>query len=176
MLSWLFGRATNQTMIDRLHAEIVAAARDPAFFTSYAVADTFEGRFEILTIHAWLVLRRLGSLPPPAPEIAQDLTDTLFRHFDIALREMGIGDTSVPKRMRRLVEAFLGRCGAYDAALQGGSPALLAALARNVYAGAGDPSRLAQYVELADAALAGTPILAFSRGGVPFPAPSSIPL
>lgn len=175
MLSWLFGRATNRTMIDRLHAEIVAAARDPAFFTSYGVADTFEGRFEILTLHAWLVLRRLATLPPPAPEIAQDLTDTLFRHFDIALREMGIGDTSVPKRMRRLAEAFLGRCGAYDTALRGGSPALLAALARNVYAGTGDPSRLAHYVELADAALAGTPILAFSRGRVPFPAPASIP-
>lgn len=175
MLSWLFGNAKNRTTIDRLHGEIVAVARDPAFFTSYSVMDTFEGRFEVLTLHAWLVLRRLAALPSPAPEIAQDLIDTLFRHFDIALRELGVGDTSVPKRMRHLAEAFLGRCQAYDAALRAGHETLAAALARNVYAGAGDARRLAHYVEAADRTLASAPIAAFSRGPVPFPAPSNMP-
>ncbi len=174
MRSWLLGRAKNRATVDRLHAEIVAAARDPAFFTAYSVADTLEGRFEILTLHAWLALRRLAALPPPAPEIAQDLTDAVFRHFDIALRELGVGDTSVPKRMRRLAEAFLGRCAAYDAALETGEEALVAALARNVYAGAGDPRRLALYVDAADRALAEAPIAAFAQGPVPFPVPSSL--
>ncbi len=174
MLSWLLGRAPNQTMIERLHAEIVAAARDPAFFTSYGIADSFEGRFEVLTLHAWLTLRRLSALPPPAPEIAQDLTDMVFRHLDTALRELGVGDTSVPKRMRRLAEAFLGRCRAYDCALNAGSAALAAALARNVYAGAGDPGRLEAFVEAADAALARAPIEAFVQGPVPFPSPAHI--
>lgn len=169
MLSWLFGRTVNRSMIERLHAEIVAAARDPVFYTAYAVPDTFEGRFEILTLHAWLALRRLGALPPPAADIAQDLTDRLFRHFDVALRELGVGDLSVPKRMRRLAEAFLGRCAAYDAALGAGDAALAAALARNVYAGAGDPRALALYVETAEAALAAASLRAFSDGPIPFP-------
>jgi cytochrome b pre-mRNA-processing protein 3 len=175
MLSWLYGNAKKSgAIVERLHAEIVAAARDPVFFTSYSVADTFEGRFEILTLHASLALRRLAQLPPPAPEIAQDLTDILFRHFDMALRELGVGDTSVPRQMRHLAEAFLGRCAAYDAALRAGTEALEAALARNVYAAAGDPRRLAHYVVAADRALASAPIAAFSLGPVPFPAPSGI--
>jgi cytochrome b pre-mRNA-processing protein 3 len=172
MLSWLFGGIGSPNTVERLHAEIVAQARDPAFFTTYAVEDSFEGRFELLTLHAWLVLRRLASLPPPAPEIAQDLTDILFRHFDIALRELGVGDTSVPKRMRRLAEAFLGRCNAYDEALRQGDSALSAALSRNVYAGTADSGRLARYVELADSTLGSAAIRSFTRGEAPFPDPS----
>lgn len=175
MLSWLLAGPRNRTMIERLHAEIAAAARDPVFFGAYSISDTFEGRFEVLTLHAWLALHRLSALPPPAPELAQDLTDMVFRHFDVALRELGVGDTSVPKHMCRLAEAFLGRCAAYDAAQRAGSEALLAALARNVYAGAGDARRLAHYVEAADRALACAPIAAFSRGPVPFPMPARIP-
>lgn len=174
MLSWLLGRATNRTIIERLHAEIVAAARDPAFFTTYGVADSLEGRFEVLTLHAWLALRRLSVLPPPGPEIAQDLTDMVFRHFDVALRELGVGDTSVPKHIRRLAEAFLGRCAAYDAALTSGSSDLAAAVARNAYAGAGDPAALTAWIEAANAALARAPVEAFAVGPVPFPDPSSI--
>lgn len=174
MLAWLFARATNRASIDRLHAEIVAAARDPAFFTSYGIEDSLEGRFEVLTLHAALVLRRLRALPPPAPDIAQDLTDTLFRHLDRALRELGIGDTSVPKRMRRLAEAFLGRSVAYDAALRAGPEALAAALSRNVYAGEGRSDRLAHYVAAAEAALAQAPIDVFLQGPVPFPAPAGV--
>jgi cytochrome b pre-mRNA-processing protein 3 len=174
MISWLLGRAERRRTIERLHAEIVAASRHPAFFTAGAVADTFEGRFEILTLHAWLVLRRLAGLPAPAPELAQDLTDALFRHFDIALREIGIGDPSVPKHMRRLAEAFLGRCTAYDGALSTGEEALVAALLRNVYGGSGDARGLAHYVSAAEATLARAPFDAFARGPVPFPAPSDL--
>jgi cytochrome b pre-mRNA-processing protein 3 len=175
MLFWLDSHANNRSIIERLHAEIVAASRNPVFYTSYSVADSLEGRFEILTLHAWLVLRRLASLQSPATEIAQDLTDTLFRHFDVALRELGVGDMMVPKRMCRLAEAFFGRCAAYDAALACGKETLAAALARNVYAGTADPSRLAGYVTLADSALAHASIDTFSRGPVPFPEPEYFP-
>jgi cytochrome b pre-mRNA-processing protein 3 len=175
MFSWLQARAKHRATIERLHAEIVAAARDPAFFGSYRIADTVEGRFEVLTLHAWLTLRRLAALPPPGRELAQDLTDLLFRHFDLALRELGVGDTSVPKRMRHLAEAFLGRCAAYDAALAVGHEAVVAALARNVYGGAGDPRRLGAYVVAAETVLSGAPLAAFAQGPVPFPAPSRVP-
>jgi len=79
----------------------------------------------------------------------------------------------VPKHMRRLAEAFLGRCVAYDAALEAGTQALGAALARNVYASPSHPASLARYVAAADAALARAPIAAFVRGPLRFPAPEA---
>lgn len=174
MISWLFGRSPNRQMIERLHGEIVAASRNPILFTDYEIDDTFEGRFEALTLHAVLVLRRLNSMPPPAPEIGQDLADIMFYHFDHALRELGVGDMSVPKKMKSLAEAFLGRSSAYETALRAGRAELIAALSRNIYAGEGPSERLACYVEALDAALADLPLEVFTRGSLPFPDPSII--
>lgn len=175
MVFWPFQRRANRQLIDRLRGEIVAAARDPVLFTDYGIEDNLEGRFESVALHAALVLRRLNCMPPPAPEIAQDLTDALFHSFDTALREMGVGDTSVPKRMRRLAEAFLGRATAYDLALKGTSAQLAVALARNVYDNRGNPERLARYVAAAGERLANAPLEVFMAGPVPFPRPSDVP-
>ena len=161
MIFGLFRGTANRRLIDRLHGEIVAAARDPVLFTQYGVADDLDGRFESVALHAALVLRRLNLLPPPGPQIAQDLADAVFQHFDIALREMGVGDISVPKRMKTLAEAFLGRAAAYDRALAAGHAALCAALSRNVYAGRSDASRLARYVEALDEAFAAATLADF---------------
>ena len=135
-------------------------------FTQYGIADDIDGRFESLALHAALALCRLNRLPPSGPEIAQDLTDTLFRHFDAALREIGVGDISVPKRMKGLAAAFLGRASAYDRALSQDHSALCAALARNVYAGRGNADRLARYVEAIDAALGEATLADFVRGPI----------
>ena len=143
MILGLFRRSPNVAVVERLHAAIVAAARQPALYTDLAVPDTFEGRFESLTLHAGLVLRRLRDAPAPGPEMAQDLVDTVFRHFDRTLREMGVGDTAVPKRMKGIAEAFAGRCAAYDEALRSGD--LARALARNVYEGCHDGVALSRY-------------------------------
>jgi cytochrome b pre-mRNA-processing protein 3 len=175
--SMVFGlsrRSANRQLIDRISGEIVAAARDPVLFTDYGIEDSLEGRFEAVTLHAVLVLRRLNRLDQPAPEIAQDLTDAIFRSFEIALREMGVGDISVPKQMRTIAGAFFGRAAAYDLALGGGAPALKAALARNVYDGRKNPDRLARYVDLANDALVKVPLDAFTLGPVPFPEPSAV--
>ncbi|WP_245257424.1 ubiquinol-cytochrome C chaperone family protein [Methylocapsa acidiphila] len=161
-------------MIDRLHGEIVAAARNPILFTDYAIEDNFEGRFEAVTLHAALVLRRLNAMPRPGPELAQDLIDAVFRHFDIALRETGIGDIAVPKRMKTLAEAFLGRGAAYDRALTSGEEVLAATLARNVYADRTNAIRLSRYVKATDRALETAQLEVFSIGPVPFPEPSAI--
>jgi cytochrome b pre-mRNA-processing protein 3 len=112
----------------------VAAARRPALFLEGGAPDTVMGRFETLTLHVALVLRRLRDLPPPAGEAAQDLVDRFFAGLDDAMRQIGIGDTSVPKKVKGLAKAFYGRAGAYDAALaRDASPeALEAAIARNV--------------------------------------------
>ena len=167
-------RSANRQLIDRLSGEIVAAARDPVLFTEYGIEDSMEGRFEAVTLHAVLVLRRLNCMDPPAPEIAQDLTDAIFRSFEIALQEMGVGDISVPKQMKTIAGAFLGRAAAYDRALRGGTPDLTAALARNVYDGRKNPDRLARYVEVANQALAEASIEAFTLGPVPFPEPAAV--
>jgi cytochrome b pre-mRNA-processing protein 3 len=149
----LFRRSANRALIDRLSGEIVAAARRPALFTEYGVEDSVNGRFEALTLLAALILRRLNRLPPPGPEMAQDLTDAIFRSFDAALRESGVGDLSVPRQMKTLAAAFLGRAAAYNHALNGDAQALSAALLRNVYEGQGNPDRLARCVKAAVAAL-----------------------
>ena len=152
----------------------MAAARRPALFLPpYHVPDTLEGRFDALVLHAFLVVRRLAALPAPAPQLAQDLSDEMFRALDRALREMGVGDLAVPKRIAKLAADYNGRRTAYEAALGEGDDALAAALARNVYgrtdAAVGAP--LARYVKQVEAALAEAPFAAFERGPIPFPAP-----
>jgi cytochrome b pre-mRNA-processing protein 3 len=175
MMFRLFRRSANRELIDRLSGEIVAASRHSALYADYGIEDSLEGRFEALALHAALVLRRLNQMAPPAPEIAQELTDALFRSFDAALREAGIGDISVPRHMKALARAFLGRAGAYDRALRGAAPELEAALLRNVYEGRGNPARLARFVKAANDALAGAPLDALIGGKIPFPDPSAIP-
>lgn len=130
----LFRRSPNAPLIDRLHGEIMAAARQPAFFLDYGVADTVEGRFEALSLVASIALGRMAQLPSPGPEIAQDVVDAIFRYFDVALREVGVGDLSVPKKMKKMAQGYLGRSVAYrDALAQSDDSALATAIARNVY-------------------------------------------
>jgi cytochrome b pre-mRNA-processing protein 3 len=134
MVLTLFRRRANRPLIDRIHGAIVVAARQPHLYGTCGVADSFEGRFEMVALHAALVLRRLRDLEQPGPQIAQDVVDRVFDHFDVALREIGISDVAVPKRMKKLAESFFGRAAAYDAALRDESDApLAAALARNVF-------------------------------------------
>ena len=167
---------SNARLIDRLHGEIMAGVRQASLYTDYGVADSFEGRFEILALLASAVIRRLQACAPPGPDLAQDLTDALFRHFDIALREMGVGDLSVPKRIKALAEAYLGRARIYGAALaETGDAAIVAALARNVFgvpsaAEAPQAARLARYLRAVEAMLSAVPLAHFEHGSLVFPA------
>jgi cytochrome b pre-mRNA-processing protein 3 len=168
-------RRANRTLIDQLHGKIVAASRRPSLYTDLGVPDTFEGRFEMVTLFAGLVMRRLTKLSGIGTELAQELADSVFRHFDVALREIGIGDVTVPKRLKRMAESFYGRNKAYGEGLdEPGSERLASALARNVY-GAGDVAlapmavRLAQFVRSAADALDRTPLETFAAGEVEFP-------
>ena len=170
MVFGLFRRSANEVVIERLYASIVTASRQPELYSALAVPDTFEGRFESLTLHAVLVLRRLQACPSPGPDMAQHLIDTVFKHLDRTLREMGVGDTTVPKRMKKLAEAFLGRSTAYQEALAAGPNALAAALSRNIYIGQRDGERLARYVEASIAALDAQGVQGFIEGRMPFAA------
>ena len=182
MIFALFRRSANARLIERLHGEIMAGVRQPALYVEYGVADTFDGRFELLVLLMVLFVRRLARMPAPGPDIAQELTDQMFAELDAAMREMGVGDLAVPKRIKKQAAAFLGRRNAYDGALDAeGMDELQAALARNVYgeapegvASAHAAVRLARYVRAVDAALAGQSIEAIVRGPVALPAAADI--
>jgi cytochrome b pre-mRNA-processing protein 3 len=150
-------RRANRLLIDQIHGEIVAAARAPALYREAGVADTIEGRFEMVVLHAALLVRRLLALGPQGADMAQELVDQVFRGFEDALREMAIGDAGVARRIKTMAGDFAGRSRAYAAALDSGDEAaLVAALARNVYgASAATPeaTRLARRVAAAAAAL-----------------------
>ncbi len=133
----LFWPTPNAAIIARLHDVLVAGARDPVLYQSCGVADTFEGRFEMLALHSAIFLRALKAHEQPGPDMAQDLADLIFHKLELDLREAGIGDVVVPKRMGKLVEGFLGRTSAYDAALrledaEARRAAFVTALTRNV--------------------------------------------
>jgi len=180
MLMGLFRRSANRRIVDRLHGGIVSAVRRPVLYTGYGVADTFDGRFELLALISTLVVRRLTRLPPPGGELAQDLTDSLFRGLDDDFREMGVGDLAVPKRIKKFAAALLGRRQAYAAALDlSDNAALVDALWRNVHSGnlaPDDPAvaRLACYARAVEAALATTPLNSLMEGPLPFPDPETI--
>jgi cytochrome b pre-mRNA-processing protein 3 len=124
----------------RLYAAGVAQARLPAFYADLGAADTVEGRFEVYTLHVALLLRRLKGQGAAAAEVGQALFDAYVRGLDDALREMGVGDLSVGKKMRRLGEAFYGRIKNYDEALDAlpDRAPLQAVIARTVLVGCPD--------------------------------------
>ncbi len=153
---WPFNRPKTAPgpTIEAIYGMIVAQARLPAFYQRFQVPDTVNGRFDMVLLHLWLVLRRLR-----ATSAGGQLSQALFDHFcsdmDANLREMGVGDLAVPKRMVKFAEAFYGRTNAYDAALETGGAELAQALARNVLldADAARAKPLAAYVSAAIAAL-----------------------
>ena len=116
-----------EAVIDRLHGAIVAAARRPELYGAGGFPDSVDGRFEALTLHVLLVLRRLRVLPDPAGDVAQELVDSVFSHLEVGLRETGIGDMGVPKKMKKLGRAFYDRTAKYEAALESRDAGALAA-------------------------------------------------
>ena len=157
-------RDPHRQVADALYCACVAAAREPHLYAGLGVPDTLDGRFDLVGLHAFLVIRRLQAQPPPGPDIAQSVFDSMFRDMDRTLREMGVGDLSVGKKVKVMWEAFHGRATAYASALeQADDEALQAALARNVWRGAagGDgPAGLAAIVRAQDAGLAGQDLTA----------------
>ncbi|MBC7770597.1 MAG: ubiquinol-cytochrome C chaperone [Phycisphaerales bacterium] len=139
-------------------AAVTAVSRNPAFFGQGRVPDTLEGRFEVMTLNAALALMRLQAEPDLRP-LAQAFTDQLFRQFDSGLRETGVSDTAVPKRMHKLASSFYGRLGAYSASIEAADvPALADAISRNTRAHEAEP--LAAYVLAVAQAQGARPALA----------------
>ncbi len=160
--------------IERLYGAIVAQARQPDFYRSMGVPDTVEGRFDLLVLHMHLVNQRLSGFGEAGTALGQELLDHFFEDMDASLREIGIGDLKVPKKMRTLAEAYLGRSALYAAAIaKGDQPALASAIARNILAGA-EASRaapLSAYTIEAAKVLGTQPLERYLAGEMAFPGP-----
>ena len=175
----LFRRKPHERTGFELYGAAVAAARDPWFFGPLAVPDTLDGRFDVVGLHVALLLRRLRQDPDPrGPAVAQAVFDAMFADMDINLREMGVSELTVGKRVKRMWEAFHGRCRAYEAALDAGDLGALAeALDRNVWRAEAEASLpptaaqdLAAHIAAVADALATQPFTGLVRGQVQFPA------
>ncbi|MCT7375847.1 ubiquinol-cytochrome C chaperone family protein [Chelativorans salis] len=135
MFQWLSGarRRSRRRVVDALYGEIVAAARRPQLYSDWQVPDTPLGRFEMMSLHFFLLLHRLRGKEGALKEIAQELTDHFFLEVDHSLRELGVGDLGVPKRIKKLARMFYGRLSVYGAAVDAGDEtALASALKRNI--------------------------------------------
>jgi cytochrome b pre-mRNA-processing protein 3 len=165
--------------ISTVYGMIVAHARFPCFYRDYAVADTVNGRFDLIVLHLALVLDRLAQ-DPALQSLAQGIFDRFCQDMDHNLREMGIGDLKVPKEMRRMGEAYYGRARAYRAALaaEDNGP-LVAALERNIYGGSSTAAsaapRLAAYMREALRDLSAQDSASLAAGALRFPDPAAIP-
>jgi cytochrome b pre-mRNA-processing protein 3 len=174
MLRRLFRADPARDAARSLYAEAVARARDPAFYGAMGVPDTVDGRFDMLVLHLWLLMRRLRLAGAEGAAVSQALADAMAADMDGNLREMGISDLSVAKRMGEILSAFRGRLAAYDEAVEaGGGPALAGAVDRNVFGSvASDPAgaaRVAADAEAVAAALATRPAAALLGGRAGFP-------
>jgi cytochrome b pre-mRNA-processing protein 3 len=150
LFSRLFGPDTQRRQAEILLDAITAEARRPAFYAELGVPDTLDGRFDMMALVATLVFRAMQQAGAGA--LAQRTTDHMFMAFDDAIRSLGVGDSGVPRRVKAMGKAYLGRAVAYDTALNtADAPALAEAVLRNIYRGTapGQASlaRLAAWVE-----------------------------
>lgn len=101
------------------YVSIVKQARRPELYAPGCAPDNFDGRFDMMALHVHLVLRRMRALGMGRSDIGQDLFDMFFKDMDQAMREAGVGDMGVGKKVQKMVEAFYGRATAYDGVLDG---------------------------------------------------------
>jgi cytochrome b pre-mRNA-processing protein 3 len=170
-----FNPTTSAKIAREIYLLIVAKARQPYFYTELAVPDTVDGRFDMITLHAILVIEFIAKGGKASKALSQQLFDEMFADMDRALREMGAGDLSVGKKVRRMAEVFYGRAKAYREALaRKDEDGLTAALGRNVYGGEGDldhARRLARYALAAARSLSASGIREIRADTLKFPDP-----
>ena len=117
----------------QLYDVLVARARAPVFYTHFSVPDTIDGRFDLLALHAFLVMDALNAQGNAGAKVGTELASVIFAGFDDALRELGVGDFGISRRIKAMANAFYGRLEAYRAA--DSEAALIPALTRNLYRG-----------------------------------------
>ncbi len=176
MIFGLFrNRKHNQAIVNRQYEALTAASRQPVFFLDYGMPDTVMGRFEMLCVVMILFFRRTSRSPVSGQQLAQEIVDAFFQDLDHSIRELGIGDVGVPKRMKKFAGMFYGRLESYAKALDAGDEAALSeALARNIHPTAPDAQdmrALASYMIEAERKLAAVPEETIATGALTLPVP-----
>lgn len=180
MLGWLKRNAQLRRIGQHVYEGIVAAARREVFFRDMGIPDTMEGRFEVIVLHLFMVLERLKREGEPGQRVGQAVLESLIADMDDALRQIGIGDMGVPRRVKRAAAAVRERVRDYGAEAGAG---LERGLLNHVYGCDGgteepaseamaDAAHLAAYVRAGLAALDRQPAEALYRDGPAFPQPT----
>ncbi|MDH5748676.1 MAG: hypothetical protein OEY85_05130 [Rhodospirillales bacterium] len=168
-----------ESAAQRLYDAAVRQARNPEFYENMGVPDTVEGRFELISLHTFLILHRLKQDHDATKSLAQALVDLMFRDMDHNLREMGVGDQRVPKRIMKMAENFYGRMGVYEKGLEIVDKSLSEALRRNLFHQAKprdmDLDHMADYIRRQSSALSKVSLECLLEGDIGFWGPSSGP-
>ncbi len=157
-----------------VYGAIVAQARQPAFYETYGVPDTLDGRFDLLILHCFVYLHRLKRETGQSEAFGQAVFDVMFQDMDQSLREMGVGDLSVGKKIKKMASVFYGRAEAYDKAISAeDDEPLKAALLRNMFPDVSPPDgaadSLARYVRRCVALLETLKTNELYAGAIDFP-------
>ncbi|MEW5729648.1 MAG: ubiquinol-cytochrome C chaperone family protein [Pseudomonadota bacterium] len=169
-------RRQRERIAHSLYLAILAQARQPTFYADLGVPDTVDGRFDLIVAHAFLVMRRLGRVEG-GKDLSQALFDLMFADMDQQLREMGVTDLAVGRKVRQMAEAFYGRVAAYEKGMAAGREALAEAVARNLYraedpAAAAHAGAMADHLVAAEARLAAQADADLVAGRISFAEPS----
>ena len=163
----------NETNAAKLYGAIVAQARLPVFYQGFGVPDTLEGRFLMLSLHLFAVLHRLKREGPIALGLAQELSDRFSEDMETVLREIGVGDLSIPKKVRGLAASSAALLQAYEEALAAGDEAVAAVIANALplEPGPSEPTseRLAHYLRGVVRQVEAQSFAALRAGDVRFP-------
>jgi cytochrome b pre-mRNA-processing protein 3 len=167
-------RRRNPSDASRLYGAIVAQARLPVFYQRFGVPDTLEGRFLVLSLHLFVVHHRLKAEGARASDLAQDLADRFTADMETVLREIGVGDLSIPKKVRGVAAAGASLLEILERAVSSGDDAVVAvlmgALPPDQRPNEASSLRLAHYVREAVRALESQSVAALAAGDVRFPA------
>jgi len=154
MLNMLRRVADEKRAAAALYAAIAARSREPIFFRELGVADSFDGRFDLLVLHTWLVLEALAAAD--CGDLQRRLFKGLFVAFDESLRDQGAGDMGIGRRVKAMTSALMGRIKVYQSGE--GDEALRQALNRNLYRDASGKddcaAAVAHYISSARSSLA----------------------
>ncbi len=119
-----------------IYGSVVAKARNKALYQTLLVPDSINGRFDMMVLHIFILSHRLKDQDNACRSLSQSVFDAFLLDMDRGLREEGVGDTTVPKRLKTMTQVFYGRVRAYEGAVESGDRIALAeAINRNVFAG-----------------------------------------
>lgn len=154
MLGWLRRRSPIGRTATGIYGRVVAQARQPAFYLEHGVPDTHEGRFDLIVLHLFLALERLRGEGEAGQPLGQAVMEAFVTDMDDAMREIGISDLGVPRRIKKTAAAVLERFEDYRAALShSGNDALSQAIARHLVISGESARSIAGYMRATSSAL-----------------------